>query len=63
MYFSKSHGSNLYRLLGSAVWLGYDERNPAADLDYLIMEVREDSHGIVCRESFDEMLSFKVQLF
>lgn len=30
-------------------------------IDNLIMEVREGSHGIVCRETFDEMLTFKVQ--
>ena len=30
-------------------------------IDNLIMEVRESSHGIVCRETFDEMLTFKVQ--
>jgi hypothetical protein len=30
-------------------------------IDNLIMEVREGSHGIVCRETFDEMLTFKIQ--
>jgi hypothetical protein len=30
-------------------------------IDNLIMEVREGSHGIVCRETFDEMLTFQIQ--
>ena len=30
-------------------------------IDYLVEDVREDSHGIKCAESFEEMMSFKAQ--
>lgn len=41
-------------------WLTTNATRPLI-IDNLIMEVREDTHGIACRETFDEMLTFKIQ--
>ena len=41
-------------------WVTNGATRPAL-IDTLIEEIREDSHGIKCEETFDEMLSFKKQ--
>ena len=41
-------------------WLTTRATKPLV-IDWLIEELREDSHGIVCPETFDEMMSFKKQ--
>ena len=41
-------------------WLTTRATKPLV-IDWLIEEMREESHGIVCAETFDEMMSFKKQ--
>lgn len=41
-------------------WLTDSKTRPMI-IDQIIMEMAEDSHGIVCKETFNEMLAFKVQ--